>query len=243
MKIAIVENEKSQIEITEGMLKKYFEENKIGYEIEAFENGFDFLEGDISAIDIIFMDIDMPGINGMETAEKIREKNIQVPLIFVTNLPQYAISGYKVNALDFILKPMTYADFSMAMKKAIAMISKENIGDFVLNIHGAVTKFKADDVLYIDMIKHDVNIHMTDGQNIVFRYSLSKIEPLLDSRIYFKCNSGCIVNLRKVTYLKGDILIMENKDYITISRSKKKEAVSRLNDLYSNLLGKVKNNE
>lgn len=93
MKIAIVENEKSQIEITEGMLKKYFKENKIGYEIEAFENGFDFLEGDISAIDIIFMDIDMQGINGMETAEKIREKNIQVPLIFVTNLPQYAISG------------------------------------------------------------------------------------------------------------------------------------------------------
>lgn len=233
IKIAIVENEPQQTGINKEMIEKYFENTSYHYEIKTFENGFDFLEGDISYFNIIFMDIDMPGINGMETAAKIRQKNIQTPLIFVTNLPQYAIDGYKVNALDFILKPMTFADFSLAMKRALSLISKEDDGEFVLNIHGALTKLKSNEILYIDMSKHDVNIHKSDNTKLVFRSSLNKIEPLLDKRIFFKCNSGCIVNLNKITYMKGDVLIMENQDYITISRSKKKEAVSKLNDLYS----------
>lgn len=243
IKIAIVENEANQIETNREMIDKYFHNTSYHYEIKTFSNGFDFLESDISYFNIIFMDIDMPGINGMETATKIRQKNIQTPLIFVTNLPQYAIDGYKVNALDFILKPMTFADFSLAMKRALSLISKEESQEFVLNIHGALTKFKADDILYIDMSKHDVNIHKSDNTTIVFRSSLNKIEPILDKDIFFKCNSGCIVNLNKVTYMKGDILIMENKDYITISRSKKKEAVSRLNDLYSLTDIKTNNHE
>ncbi len=233
IKIAIVENEPQQIKASKEMIERYFKDTSYRYEIEAFENGYDFLEENMTSFDIIFMDIDMPGINGMETATKIRQKNIQTPLIFVTNLPQYAIDGYKVNALDFILKPMTFADLSLAMKRALSLISKEENGEFVLNIHGALTKFKATDVLYIDMSKHDVNIHKSDNTTVIFRSSLNKIEPLLDKRIFFKCNSGCIVNLNKITYMKGDILIMENQDYITISRSKKKEAISKLNDLYS----------
>ncbi len=94
--IAIIENEKEQIKITSDKIQKYFSVQGLLYEIHSFSNGYDFLEGDITSFDLIFMDIDMPGINGMETSLKIREKGIATPLIFVTNLPQYAISGYKV---------------------------------------------------------------------------------------------------------------------------------------------------
>lgn len=94
--IAIIENEKEQIKITSDMIQKYFSVQGLLYEIHSFSNGYDFLEGDITSFDLIFMDIDMPGINGMETSLKIREKGIATPLIFVTNLPQYTISGYKV---------------------------------------------------------------------------------------------------------------------------------------------------
>ncbi len=94
--IAIIENEEEQIKITSDMIQKYFSVQGLLYEIHSFSNGYDFLEGDITSFDLIFMDIDMPGINGMETSLKIREKGIATPLIFVTNLPQYTISGYKV---------------------------------------------------------------------------------------------------------------------------------------------------
>ncbi len=231
--IAIIENEEEQIKITSEMIQKYFSIQGLLYETHSFSNGYDFLEGEITSFDLIFMDIDMPGINGMETSLKIREKGISTPLIFVTNLPQYAISGYKVQALDFILKPMTYADFSLAMKRALALLEKEKIGDFVLTIHGSIIKFKADEVYYIDMNHHDVNLHLADGRIETFRSSLNKIEPLLDKRIYHKCNSGCIVNLNKVKALEEDTLILENRIRLPISRSKKKETLSRLNQLYS----------
>lgn len=231
--IAIVENEQSQIDITKKMIDEYFTKAKMPYEVSSFVNGFDFLESDYEVFDIIFMDIDMPGINGMETAEKLRQKNIKTPLIFVTNLPQYAIDGYKVEALDFILKPMTFADFSLAVTRALSLLSKKKESEFVLNIHGSITKFKSNDVLYLDMYKHDVNVHLSNGKILTFRSSLAKIEPLLDQSIFFKCNSGCIVNLNKIKCLNSDVLIMENDDLISISRSRKKETLSKLNEFYS----------
>ncbi len=233
IKIAIVENEQTQIEIIFEMIKKYCNTNDIQFDILSFNNGYDFLENDISTFDLFFMDIDMPGINGMETSAKIRSKGITTPLIFVTNLPQFAIDGYKVQALDFILKPMTYADFSLAMKRALVLINQDKIGDFILNIHGSLIKFKQEEILYIDMIKHDVNLHLSNGEIKVFRSSLNKIEPLLNDKIYLKCNSGCIVNLNKVKRIEKDILIMENDDHITISRSRKKETLSKFNGLLS----------
>ncbi len=169
----------------------------------------------------------------METAERIRKKGLKTPLIFVTNLPQYAIDGYKVEAIDFILKPMTNADFSMAMNRAMNMLKKDEIGEFVLTIHGTLTKFKANDILYIDMVKHDVNIHMTQGDVITFRSSLSRVEPLLDDRIFLKCNSGCIANINKIKMMNPDTLTMENGDHLSISRSRKKPTLEKLNEFYS----------
>lgn len=127
---------------------------------------------------------------------------------------------------------MTYADFSLAMKRALALLEKEKIGDFVLTIHGSIIKFKAEEVDYIDMNHHDVNLHLKSGRIETFS-SLNKIEPLLDKRIYHKCNSGCIVNLNKVKALEEDTLILESGIRLPISRSKKKETLSRLNRLYS----------
>ncbi len=231
--IAIVENETSQIDMTKKMIQDYFQKETRSYEIKSFLSGFDFLEADTYLFDIIFMDIDMPGINGMETAERIRKKGLKTPLIFVTNLPQYAIDGYKVEAIDFILKPMTNADFSMAMNRAMNMLKKDEIGEFVLTIHGTLTKFKANDILYIDMVKHDVNIHMTQGDVITFRSSLSRVEPLLDDRIFLKCNSGCIANINKIKMMNPDTLTMENGDHLSISRSRKKPTLEKLNEFYS----------
>ncbi len=117
---------------------------------------------------------------------------------------------------------MTYADFSLAMKRALALLEKEKIGDFVLTIHGSIIKFKAEEVDYIDMNHHDVNLHLKSGRIETFRSSLNKIEPLLDKRIYHKCNSGCIVNLNKVKALEEDTLILESGTRLPISRSKRK---------------------
>lgn len=85
--IAIVENDPDQIKITSDRCDRYCQINDLACSIQSFKNGFDFLESDLSLFDVIFMDIDRPGINGRETSVRIREKGVTTPLIFVTNLP------------------------------------------------------------------------------------------------------------------------------------------------------------
>lgn len=232
IKVAIVENELEQIAITSSMIERYSKEYSEVFSIDSFTNGYDFLESNVDAYQIIFMDIDMPNINGMDMARKLREKSNDSVLIFVTNLPQYAIDAYKVSALDFLLKPVTYADFTLAMRRAIASIKKNETSSFVLNIHGALMIFKCEDIVYIEMVKHDVNIHLSDLTSQTFRSSLNKVEPLLDKNIFFKCNSGCIVNINKIKMLQGDVLLLENGDRVSISRSRKKETIAKLNEFY-----------
>lgn len=234
LKIAIVENEISQIEETTAMINRFCQEKNIPYEIQSFQNGFDFLESDSSSFELIFMDIDMPGINGMDTAMKIRKQGINSNLIFVTNLPQYAIDGYKVSALDFILKPMTYADFSLAMSRVVKAYEEAKVGQFILSIKGVTRKFQPEEVLFFEMVKHDVVIHLANGENVIFRSSMSKVEQVLPPEIYLKCNSGCIVNLRKIKTLDGDVLVLENEERVLISRSHRKEVLVNLNKLFSN---------
>lgn len=229
---AIVENETEQTKQTTEMIERYLKEKNVSGQIAAFDNGFDFLESK-EPFDIVFMDIDMPGINGMETAMKMRKEKKEYKLIFVTNLPQYAIDGYKVEALDFILKPMTYADFSLAMKRAITSMGSREENSFALPIHGKFIKFKSNEVLYFEMVRHDVHLHLENGEEHVFRYSLSKIEEALNPEVFFKCNSGCIINLDKVKSLDGDTIVMENHDHVSISRSHRKDALSRLTDFYT----------
>ncbi len=231
--VAIVENDPKQAKLTAERCRKYGEENGLSFSVTSFENGYDFLEGEISRFDIIFMDIDRPGINGRETSFKIREKGIKASLIFVTNLPQYAIEGYKVQALDFILKPMTYADFSLARKRARQNLDAEKDEVIALEIHGRFEKFKNSDVLYRERIRHDVYLHLSGKDTISFRSSLHQIEPILNKNVYFKCNSGCIVNLGKVKSMDGDVLLRENGDRISVSRSRKKETKRKLGEYYS----------
>ncbi|MFA6624452.1 MAG: LytTR family DNA-binding domain-containing protein [Bacilli bacterium] len=233
LRIAIIENEEKQIDLTIGMIKRYCSEKEIIFEVTSFTSGFDFLESNLSLFDLAFMDIDMPGINGMETAVKLRKTGFNTVLIFVTNLPQYAIEGYKVEALDFILKPMTYADFSLAMSRVEKTVLSSKNSEFVLNIHGAVRKFKAEDVLFFEMIKHDVCIHLVDEPDVVFRFSLTKIEKIISEEIFFKCNSGCLVNIKKVKSVQGEVLIMEDDSRIIVSRSHRKEVMIKLNSVYS----------
>ncbi|MBO6285529.1 MAG: response regulator, partial [Bacilli bacterium] len=126
-RIAIVENEPADAEKLHALLDRYFQEVKESFSIDTYGNAFDFIE-DAPKYNLVFMDIEMPGITGMEASFKIRESNESLPLIiFVTNMAQFAIDGYKVSALDFCLKPITYEDLFIPMEKArsILQLGKE----------------------------------------------------------------------------------------------------------------------
>ena len=119
MKIAIVDDEKKAT----GLIKKYIDQFTVEYHFEiqvsVFHNPQDFLEKYTKDYDLVFLDVEMAGINGIETAKELRRVDGNVVLMFITNMAQYAIHGYEVEAVDYVLKPLSYADFSMKLQKAL----------------------------------------------------------------------------------------------------------------------------
>ena len=128
--IALVEDEQSAADVLSSFIARYGEERDEQFEVTHFSNAIDF-EMTRRRFDLVFMDIQMPGINGMEAARLLRTYDAETPIIFVTNLAQYAVKGYEVDALDFIVKPITYFNFRMRMDKAMRHI-RRNAGHSVM---------------------------------------------------------------------------------------------------------------
>ena len=123
--VAIVEDEQIHQDTLKNYLQRYESENGVSFHIDVFANPILLLENYKPVYDLIFMDIQMPDINGMDTARRLRAMDQNVLLIFVTSLAQYAIEGYEVAAVDYILKPVQYFSFAMRLTRAIWRINAE----------------------------------------------------------------------------------------------------------------------
>ena len=233
VRIAVVENELNVAQNDIVLLERYAKENSVSLETAIFQNGYEFLDTE-EEFDAVLMDIDMPGLNGMEVAEKLREKNKTIDIIFTTNLPQFAVDGYKVQALDFVIKPVTFPNLSFAMEKVVE--KKRNIvnGSFFLRIGGFARRIHNEEVLYIEMVNHYIVLHETDMEPLRIRGSLKMIEDLLNPEIFVKINSGIIINISKVSSFENGLILMEDGSNLPLSRSHKKEFAVRLAEFYGN---------
>ncbi|HBK02168.1 MAG TPA: DNA-binding response regulator, partial [Clostridiales bacterium] len=183
----------------------------------------------------IFLDIEMPLMDGLNLAHKIRERDDDVSIVFVTNMKQYVIRGYEVDADDFILKPVTYEDFSMKLERVIKKIlNKKDIVKFKINDDGVIKFIPLSDIRYVDVYQHKLSFHATD-KIYESRGSLNKIEPLFLEHNFVKCSNYCLVNLK---YVEGvvdyTLLVSKGKkggeaEKLTISHLRKKEFMSLLN--------------
>ena len=122
--------------------------------------------------DIIFLDIEMPTLGGMPTAERIRQVDPDVVLVFVTNMAQYAIRGYEVDALDFVLKPVSYYQFSTKLGGR-SSIQRRRGGQIALQVGGGVQLLNTDDILYLETRDRLLHYH-TAADTWSVRGSLQK---------------------------------------------------------------------
>ena len=117
-RIAVVDDQPDMRQQLCSMIDQYSRENNCMLEVTAFSDGAQIITNYCKGFDIIFLDIEMPELGGMDAAERIRTVDPDVVLVFVTNMAQYAIRGYEVDALDFVLKPVNYYQFSTKLARA-----------------------------------------------------------------------------------------------------------------------------
>lgn len=140
IRAVIVEDDGEAADLLEGYIKRYAAESGIVFMIDRFDNAITFLENYDVGYDIVFMDIEMEDLDGVSAARLLRKRDRSVTLIFVTNMAQFAIKGYEVDALDFIVKPVKYYDFAFRLKKAVSRLNEKEEQYLPVSIAGGCSK-------------------------------------------------------------------------------------------------------
>lgn len=229
MKIYILEDEISQAEQLERFLIRYQQEHSgFNYVLEIYDRAMNLLNAYSGDVDVLFLDIQIPDILGIEVAKRIREIDENVVIIFVTNLAQYAIDGYSVRALDYVLKPLAYEPFAAKMDRILRIYSHQSSGT-ILDIR---TKQKnwhipSGKITYIEVVGHDIYIHTTGSHTIKCWGNLSDYERQLQNDRFVRCNSCYLVNLKYIQGIDGNDVMVDGKK-LTISRPRRKEFLRQL---------------
>lgn len=217
VRIAIVEDDPEDVLTLEYHLERFFAETNEAYRSILYRDPESFLKGFGGDTDLVLMDIGLPGMSGMDCARSLRQIDGGVTLIFITNLARYAVHGYEVGALDFIVKPVSYSAFSMKMRRAMGSIRRNQESCIHLDIKGGFVRLDVSQIIYLDVQKHYITYHTELGSFLV-RESLKAAEKKLEPFHFIRANASCLVNPRHVRLLVDGCIHMADGD-IYLSRS------------------------
>lgn len=224
--VAIIEDDASDYAFLKTLLDQYAQENGIGFNVTYFRNADSFLFEYQPVYDLIFMDIMMPGTNGMDSAKKLRSIDKDTLLIFITTISRLAIEGYSVNAFDYILKPLDYPSFSLKLKRALDFLPEKEEGLYEIRSENGKTLIRQADIIYVEVMNHNLTIHTKDGDFRTYG-SLKSAAAQLSDRCFERCSSSFLINLNYVSRIDGNQLYLGQGGPVSISRSQKQRFVER----------------
>lgn len=221
IKIAIVEDESMYANQLKEYLKQYEKEHGEAFDITIYADGDEIVHKYKAQFDIILMDVEMKFMDGMSAAEEIRKVDTEVVIIFITNMAQYAIRGYAVDALDYVLKPVSYFAFSQRLSRAIGRMKKREKKIISVNIKGGTIRLDVANIYYIESQGHNLIFHTASG-GYESSGTMKDVEDKLAELNFFRGNKGYLINLAHVDGVR-DGCAMVKGEQLLLSRARKKE--------------------
>ena len=218
VRIAIVEDDDACRAQLEAYVRRYGGETGGEFQITSFSDGLDIAEDYRPIYDIILLDIEMPRLDGMTAAERIRSFDPGVILIFITNMAQYAIKG------------VGYFPFSLKLKKAFSALRARAQKDLLLPLDGGVKRVSSGEIYYIEVQGHRIIVHAESGDYVI-PGALRDMEEQLEGQHFVRCNKCYLVNLRHVTDVRQNTVVAGGHE-LQISRPRKKEFLQALTDYF-----------
>lgn len=234
IKIAIVEDEQLYAKQLHKYLRKYEKENGEAIEVTIYSDGDQIVEKYQSQYDIILMDIEMKFMDGMSAAEEIRKIDTEVVIIFITNMTQYAIRGYAVDALDYVLKPVSYFALSQRLNRAIGRMRKRESKMIMVNMKGGIVRLNIANIYYIESQGHTLILHTILG-DYETSGTMKEMESKLLGMNFCRGNKGYLINLQHVDGISDGCAIVKDEKLI-LSRARKKEFMEALTKYWGEVI-------
>lgn len=231
--IAVVEDEKEDRDILLQYLRRYGEECSVKLQVDLFRDGLSFISDYNAKYDVVIMDIEMPHMDGMRTAEKLRKLDESVSLMFITNMAQYAIKGYEVNAKYFVLKPIDYFSFYIKLNKMLENCDIKQGITMRIQTEEGVAKVHSSKILYLQSEKHNIYI-VTANDKYKMRSSMKEMEAALPKEVFFRCDNSYLVNLAYVSKINLDTVKVGRYE-LPVSRPRRKDFINS----FTNYLGDI----
>lgn len=201
-------------------ISKYIEKTSFLELIKTFRSAIDALDWlSNNSVDLIFADINMPDLNGIEFAKKLDNNGL---LIFSTAYPQYALDGFKVNAIDYLLKPISYSDFLLSAQKAYKqfLLIKGNINNSTETIYVKseykTIPIKVNDIFYIESKSEYVRIFWENNNPVMSLGSLKSYLDKLSPSVFIRVHRSYIVNVNKIKKIERKQILMNNDKIVPI---------------------------
>lgn len=225
----IVEDDPAEAERLMGFVRRYGEARDEVFQITWLKSAMEMLS-DKSRYDLVLLDIDLPGISGMEAAQLLRVYDDTTPIIFVTNLAKFAVKGYEVGATGFIVKPVTWGNLSMSLDRALRAI-KQNVGRTVMvPTEEGCRVVPFDQIVYVEVTGHRLTFHLESGDTLETRGSLGQIESDLAGAPIIRTSKSCLVNMDKIVLMRPQNVQVVTGETLSVSRARKREVMDAVTD-------------
>lgn len=218
-RIAICDNDKIFSAELHKQVEKSLSFQDLDAQIHEFYNTASFLESmdQGNHYDLIFLDILLDGENGYSFAKQLRNEDIKIDIIFITTTEDYAIAGYEVSPLLYLVKPVTDAQITYALE---IFIKKHIPQQILLNLSGGLVSIKLNEILYCEVYGHKTYVHLISGETKELRFSLQKLEDQLPASVFARSHQSYLVNMEHINRISRYKLTLSNGQTIPISQAK-----------------------
>ena len=227
MRVAIVDDNERDIAALRRLLDRVRETGEYDFTVDSFTDSIAFTETYDGRYDILFLDVVMPHLDGMELARRLRRMGSLCSIVFVTSSLRYAPQGYEVDATAYLLKPVGYLALLQAFRRAAERALSDMGGvNIVIGSKKEQRVLHSRRILFLEVEDHKLLFHMTDGATFAVRDSLSRMEKGLAEAGFCCCNSCYLVNLREVDRIADGIVYVGGFE-LPMSRHRKKQFTER----------------
>lgn len=224
MKIAICDDEWIQLQATKAQLEEAYK--SLDLRIDVFQDGRQLIAStEKICYDLIILDIEMPGIDGLSVARKLRELKQETALVFLTSHLEYALKGYEVNALRYLTKPIKKEQLTEIINHLIEKNSEAR--RILLKAEDEMVMVSVRDILYMEACNQDIRI-VTGDREYLRRYNIRDYEEQLNPYFFVRCHRSYLVNLSHIARIAGRDIVVDNQDIIPLSRTREKSVKEAL---------------